>query len=66
MAIIQTELGEYERPLILSDPELVNEMKTWRKVVEDRFGDGDSELVAVRVGPDGELIGVFRRKTNDA
>ena len=66
MAKFKTETGEVEIPLIFNDPQITEEMKKYRAIVEQHLGESDVVLVGFAEAPDGSWLGVLRKKDKDA
>jgi hypothetical protein len=63
MATIKTEDGEVEKPLLMNDPAVTEEMRHLRDKLEKIWGVTDLELCGLVEGPSGSWHGVFRKKT---
>ena len=59
----QIENGEVEIPLASAGPELVEQMKQVRKVVEESLAGGDQEFAGLARNSGGDWVGVFRKKS---
>ena len=59
----QIENGEVEIRLASASPELVEQMKQVRKVVEDSLAGEEQEFAGLARNSEGDWVGVFRQKS---
>ena len=40
----------------------ISDIRKWREIIDKAQGESDYELCGLKEGPNGELIGIFRKK----